>query len=235
MLGAGNVLPMQVGGGPTQTEQAYAQLRSAVGRGGSARDDSGIDGLWRWSRAKGLAVGASFERRAAIQAFPIKATDILGYYERVLQVVPPTGSTQAERAAVVSQRWHEVPVASTPDVALELSKLDSRFSIIEEPEENSITTQAGRAFEAHDSGDEGPLFNSESGSKFTAWPNYSSRQMLRVRFTLGYSGRPNASDALILLRAKKLLRRTLPSDTSFSISTGAWILGLTPVGLGEVG
>ncbi len=235
MLGAGNVLPMQVGGGPTPTEQAYAQLREAVGEGGSARDDSGIEGLWRWCRAKGLAVGASPERRAAIQAFPRFATDILPYYERVLQIVPAAGSTIAERAEAVSIRWHEKAVAATPDLALELQKLDPRLSLLEEPEERSITTHFGRAFEAHDEDAEGPRFNLESGRRYTELPNYSTRQVVRVRFTLGYPGAPSAADRLILLRAKKLLRRSIPSDTSFTISTGPWVLGVTPIGLGEVG
>lgn len=234
MLGSGAVFPLQLGGGPTPTEQAYAQLREAVGVGGSASDDSGIDGLWRWCRAKGLAVASSAERRALLQASPRYATDLLPYYERVLQIVPPAGSTFAERARIVSERWNEQAVASTPDLADELKKIDPRLRILEAAAADAGATQFGRSFEAHDSQDEGPAFNLDSGATHVRAPNWSTHQVVRVRFDLGYEGIPNTADQKTLLRVRKMLRLALPSDTTFTLSTGLWILGVTPVGLGEV-
>ncbi len=233
-LGAGAVLPMLVGGGPSPTEAAYDQLRAAVGDGGSARDDTGIEGLWRWSEAKGLAVGASAEVRALLQFDPRLATDHLPYYERVLQEVPPYGASLADRAAVVGERWFEQAVGSTPDLVEELEKIDSRLALLELPQVHAIATKFGRDFEAHDTAVEGPPFNYFTGAKHVWGPNYNTHMVARVRFTLGYPGAPTPSDKLIITRVMAMLRRVLPSDTDFRISTGPWVLGVTPIGLGEV-
>lgn len=234
MIGGLNTIPLHVGGGPNDTELAYQQLRDAVGEGGSAKDDSGIDGLWRMCRAHGVAAGSSAERRAAYQAFPQFATDLIPYHERILRIAPRVGAPDSERRDVITERWYEVAVASVPDLDRELKKIDERLSILESPYERSISTEFGRVFQAYDSNEEGPAFNLPGSKAHTEVPNYSTHQVVRVRFTLGYAGVPVPSDRAIISRVRDLLRRTLPSDTTFSISTGPWLLGVTPIGLGAL-
>lgn len=231
-LGAGNPVPFQVGGGPTDTETAYQQLRRAVGKGGSASDDTGIEGLWRWCEAKGAAAATSAERRALLQAVPELATDLIPSYERLYGIVPPTDSTEAERAKVAAERVYQSVIASTPDLFRALQGIDPRFSILEIARPHTGHTHLGRMFEAMDSNEEGPAYG--TGRKHAIAPNWSTEQIVRVRFTLGYSGRPTPADERILIRARALLRRALPSEVDFTVSTGLWQVGITPIGLGEV-
>jgi hypothetical protein len=232
MLGSLNPLPFRVGGGPTPTSRAYRVIKDAVGEGGSATNEQGIDGLWRRSRAKGLAAATSSTRRALLQAFPFLATDLLPYYERVLGISPPTGATEPQRVDVVVERWTRAAIASTPELEEGLQKIDARLSILTDTDDTSVTTHAGRVFEAYDAADEGPVFNLPGG--LSQLPNFSTRQIVNVHFELGYAGVPNAADQVIIERARELLRTALGSDTDFTISTGPWVLGVTPLGLGAL-
>lgn len=233
-IGRDNPLPLEVGGGPTEFQRTYGILRRAVGEGGSASNEEGIDGLWRRSKAMGLVAAFSAERRAIYQADPRLATDLLPYYERLFQIVPPPNATMTQRAEAVAQRFYERSVVDVRNLEQELQRIDSRLRILELPYERAVVAQLGRAFEGHDSNLEGPPFNLMTGRRHTLFPMYSSALVVRVRFDLGYSGAPTESDKRILQRVRSLLRRSLSSDTTFSISTGPWVLGVTPIGLGEV-
>lgn len=235
MFGEHNPFPMQFGGGPTQAEQAYSQIRHSMGVGGSAPDDSGIDGLWRSSRALGLDAAESSGERALMQAFPQCATDLLEYYERLLLVTPPAGSTEEQRRLVVAQRFYELATVGTAELDQALKAIDPRLALYDAPASLAIETMLGaRAFEAHDPADEGPPFNYLGGAGFTEWPAFNTHQRVRVRFTLGYDGAPSVADQKVIARAKARLRLILPSDTDFAFSVGPWVVGLTPIGLGAV-
>lgn len=232
MVGSLNPVPFQVGGGPTATERAYRILRDAVGEGGSAPNDRGIDGLWRRSRALGLAAATSSTRRALLQAFPHLATDLLPYYERILGIHPPTGATDPQRVDVVVEEWTRFAIRSTPELEQALQKIDLRLSLLQITDDTSTTTMGGRVFEAHAGASEGPAFGLPGG--FSQLPNFSTRQVVSVRFTLGYAGVPNVADQRVIERARELLRTALGSDTDFTISTGPLVLGVTPLGLGAL-
>jgi hypothetical protein len=232
LIGALNPCPFRVGGGPTPSSRAYTVIRDAVGEGGSAPNDRGIDGLWRRSRAKGLAAATSSTRRALLQAFPHLATDLLPYYERILGIAPPTGATEPQRVDEVVERWTRVAIRSTPELEAALQVIDPRLSLLHPTDATSITTQGGRVFEAHDSTDEGPAFALPGG--LSQLPNFSTRHVVSVRFTLGYDGVPNLADQRVIERARELLRTALGSDTDFTISTGPLVLGVTPLGLGAL-
>jgi hypothetical protein len=231
VIGALNPLPFRVGGGPTPTSRAYQTLRQAVGKGGSAEDDTGIEGLWRRSEAKGIAAASSHTRRAFIQTNPLFATDLIPYYERILGIVPPAGASDAERRAVIVPRWRRRIDASMPNVARELALIDARFTVLESDSDTAIVSVPGRAFGPLDG--QGPPM--VLPGDVSAASNYSTEFIVRVRFTLGYAGRPSAADQRLLEAARRLLRELCQSWETFTISTGPWLLGVTPIGLGAVG
>lgn len=242
-LGSLNPLPMQVGGGPTSTSRAYDTIRQAVGKGGSAENDRGIDGLWSRSRAQGLASATSSIRRAALQAFPQIATDALPFYERATGIVPAPDATVAERQEVALERWTAQPVRSWPELELALKAIDSRFSLVMPTysggngygEDAEVVTMYGRGFDAYDTllPSSQPAFGIEGGC--TQYPAYSSRQVLRVLFTLGYTGALTPADLELVEKAKRLLRGALLADEDFQISTGPWVLDVTPIDFGALG
>jgi len=227
-----NPLPFQVGGEPTPASKAYALIRSAVGIGGSARADSGIEGLWRESRAIGLAAANSAYDRAILQLDPSLATDFLPYYERVTGLVPSpedAPSTRAERAA---ERWTRSIDATTPNLAAELTKIDARLSLLAVNHDTAACTQFGRTIAPHDPTAEGAIFG---GLEYAAYPNYSTNFVVRVRFAVGHSGQLTAEEMRIRERVRAFLCDVLPSWVDFTIGTGAWHLGSTPLGMGALG
>lgn len=239
MIGSLNPLPFRVGGGPTPASLAYGVLRRAVGEGGSAPNDRGIEGLWRRSEAKGLAAATSHCRRALLQSSPIYATDLLPYYERILGVVPPSDASEPGRRAVVVPLWTRRIDNSTPVLAAELAKIDPRLTLIETPHDQAATAQFGRAFAPHEANLESPVFGIARGH--VLFPNYSTDAIVRVLFSVGHTG-PLASDELVVVeRVKRLLRDRLPSTTDFTVAVdvglgepGLWHLGSTPIGFGAV-
>lgn len=242
-LGSLNPLPMQVGGGPTSTSKAYDTIRQAVGKGGSAENDRGIDGLWRRSRAQGLAAATSSTRRAALQAFPQNATDALPFYERATGIVPSPDATDAERTEAALERWTAEPLKSWAELELALKALDARFSLVMPNysggagygEDAEVVTMYGRGFDGYDllAASSQPAFGITGGC--TQYPAYSTRQVLRVLFTLGYTGALTPADLEIVEKAKRLLRGALRSDEDFQISTGPWVLDVTPIDFGALG
>lgn len=235
-IGPLNPLPFQVGGGPTSTELAYKALRQAVGEGGSAPNDRGIEGLWRRSKAQGLAAATSHCRRALNQAFPFLATDLLPYYERILGIIPPTGATETARREEVVLLWTRRTSSVVPNLADELQALDTRLTIVQLPHSEAGTAQFGRAFAAHEDDDGNPLeggpYGIERGHALA--PGYSTAQIVHVRFAVGHTGPLTDAELVIVERAKRLLRGLLASDTDFQISVedGLWHLGVTPIGFG---
>lgn len=234
MLGSLNPLPFRVGGGPTPSSKAYATLRQAVGKGGSAENDRGIDGLWRRSRAKGLVAGASACKRALMQAFPQLATDALPFYERLLGLIAAPDATDPQRRDAVVARWTAQPIRSWNGLAAALAALDPRFALVLPSDSSEIVSDYGRAFDAHDASrrDVGPAFGIAGGC--TQLPAFSTRQVTRVLFTPGYAGVLTPVDLNLYTQAKALLRGALPSDQDFRISIGQWVLGTTPIGFGEL-
>jgi hypothetical protein len=228
MLGGMADLPLRLGGGPTPSEQCYQVLRKAVGKGGSADDDTGIEGLWRRSEAKGLAAAASHVRRAFIQSNPLFATDLIPYFERVLGITPPEGASEASRRSEIVPLWVRKIDASMPGVEAELVKLDPRFSLIDIPRDLEIAAMPGRIFGSESD----PMVLPQNVSRVA---NYSSSFAVRVLFDLGYAGVPTQADQRILELARRKLRELVQSWETWTITTGPWVLGSTPIGLGTVG
>lgn len=211
MIGSLNPCPFRVGGGATPSSKAYHALKRVVGEGGSAKDETGLDGLWRRSRAKGLAAVWCAKERATLQFFPHLATDGIEYYERV------TGLVRAKNEADATYRlrlWAAF-VASirsdVPHIDDDLKAIDSRIEIIEPGP--TTTTVHGRAF--------GPLHSTLESPAMAATvvPNYSTDFVLYVFFDVNHSGPPTTNERRTIERVNSYLRGMLPSWVSFVIMT----------------
>lgn len=215
MIGALNPCPFLVGGGPTNTSKVYFAMRRAVGVGGSANDELGIDGLWRRSRALGVAAASSASTRAAYQFWPAIATDAIPYYARVLGLVQETGEADCEFAARVYSGWVARLQADVPHLLQQLQAVDSRVSILEPVW--TTTTQHGRVFEPLWAAGEEPAFGLTSG--YSIAPNYSTDFVLFVQLDVGHTGAPTGGEQRIMEQLRAVLLDVLPGWVDFRILT----------------
>lgn len=223
--------PFDVGGAPSPAERAYRTLRRAVGKGGSAENDLGIDGFWRRSRAAGVASATSSSERALLQAWPHLATDALGYYERATGLGRGADETEADFRDRVWVAWTTQLQVDCPSLAEELERIDARASILEQA--MSATTQHGRALAPLWPDGEAPAWGLPRNE--SEWPNYSTAMIVYARLALGYAGAPSISDQRVLERMRELLRGSLPSWVDFHVLTEtSFLTGSSPVGLSGV-
>lgn len=210
-----NGFPFEFGGGSTHTETIYSAVRSSVGVGGAALDDDGtIDGLWRQARSVALAAAATTGERAILQAFPMLATDLLEYYEDLLQAVPEPGDSVLERQAAVSALWTERVRASMPDIAADLLAIDDRFSVAAFGRQTTTDTLHGRAFE--DLAGALPFGLRRS----TRFPNYSTEFVITALFDIGSGVTPTLDEQKLIDRVKQHLNKVLPATHTFQVLTG---------------
>lgn len=230
-IGALNPCPFQVGGGQPRAERAYRTMRRAVGKGGSAENDLGIDGLWRRSRAAGVAAATSSSERALLQAWPHLATDALAYYARATGLVQGADETEAAFRDRVWAAWITRQQVDCPSLAEELLRVDARASLLEQT--MSATTQHGRALAPLWPAGETPAWGLPRDE--AEWPNYSTSMIAYVRLALGYSGAPGIADQRILERLRELLRGSLPSWVDFHVLTEtSFLVDSSPVGTSGV-
>ena len=215
-FGWANGFPFEFGGGSTHTETIYAAIRSSVGIGGAALADDGTSaGAWRRARASGLAAAATTGERAILQAFPRRATDLLEYYERLLQAVPEPGDTMLDRQAVVEQLWTERVRAALPDIAADVAAIDPRFSIALFDHATTTDTMPSRAFE-----DLAATLPFGGGRRSTRFANYSTEFVITVVFDLGSGVAPTLADQKLIERVKAHLNKVLPAFQMFQVLTG---------------
>jgi hypothetical protein len=223
------LMPLRVGGGPTEEAKTYRVLRAAVGIGGSAQDDSGIDGLWRWSRARAIAAASSARRRAVNNAFPQLATDLLPYYERALGLPRGSAAPEADRRQAALELWPTKSSAVLSDIQAALWRIDGRFSIVNPDDDKSSTSWAGRWFGALDDADEEPEFQEPGYSLYAA---HTSRYVMVILFNVGYLTAYQTEDARKAAAADRVLRTVLPSYWSWHIVTSiGFLAGVSPVGM----
>jgi len=217
-------VPIRVGGGPDEPNKAYAVLRSAEGIGGSAADDSGIDGLWRRSLALGVATASSSLRRSINNAYPHLAQDTLRYYERVLGLVPEVESSEAQRCENVVALWTAKASASVPDMNSNLKRIDERLSVVMPDEGTTTTSLDGRWF---GSDREVPVWE---GSSPLAGP--TTRYNLVVPLDVENEEVTETRDVRAMSLATKLIRTALPSWFDFEIATALeFTLDVSPLDL----
>jgi hypothetical protein len=234
-VGGGNPVPFEVGGGPSSSELACNAMKSAVGQGGSAADDT-IEAAWRWARARGLR--ASFcDSRAAVCYFTDRTADAIETYEEILQIAASPDSSDEARRLIVVDKWIGTIDMSTAALEDRLQEIDSRFSILENDSATSTVTQHGRAFEDWDSNDPdacGPDFGVDKTS--TSWPNYASDFNCEVLYALG-EGPITTTIRRTLESARQLLIDSLPAWVEFTIvrTTTGFILDIDLLDLGGFG
>jgi hypothetical protein len=214
------LVPVRVGGGPTEEDKAYRVLKSAEGVGGSAQDDSGIDGLWRRSMARGLAAATSDYRRAVSEAFPFAATDLISYYERALGLTVDETAPLADRRDDVAAAWPEQLSALLRDIEAWLVALDSRFSLLTKDDDKSRIGWFGRWLAPLQYSAE-PDFGSQQHSD---WAAYSTRWVLQVLFDVGYTDKLTGPDDAKRTKAREYLAEVLPPWWDFWIVTDTGFL-----------
>ena len=228
MGGYGGPWPLDFGGGPTEEEKAYQALRKAVGEGGSAIREDGIDALWRRCKAMGLAAASTPVERAALQAFPQIATDHLPVYEDVFGIVPPEDATDQDRRIAIVAAYTAKAAENELDLAVGLTAIDTRLAPVAIPRALAWYVQFGKAFEPQDGAPSyGPVFKS------TPCPNTSSDFYVPVQLTLAAGPMPTPVDVASIAKAKTFLRAALPSWVDFAVVTnlGPFILDVSPLDL----
>lgn len=198
----------------TEHERMYRALRAIVGKGGSAVDDSGIEGLWRSVRAAAIARCASKGRLAALQAFPDQASELLPYYERLLLITADDGDAVEDRQTEAAERYTLQIASDLPSVEASLARIDARFSLVVTDPELSCSTVHGRAFEDFDRAepfvpDDEAAFSLQRRS--TEYPNYSSEFTFYALLELGDGAVPDDADRRAMLAARRLLADLMPA------------------------
>jgi hypothetical protein len=223
-MGYGGGFPFEYGGGPTEDEIIYEAMKRAVGVGGYAPNEDGIDGLWRWARASAIASINTFAERAVLQFFPQTMTDHLPLAEDYLGIIPPEGATDEQRRAEVRAKLTEQFLSDGPDLLVALRQIDPRFVFDDPPHEQTATTYLGKAFEPQDGS---PTYGPR---RSTGWPNYSTDFWVIVRLPLDPDNPvPTAVDDVVLGRARRMLNVLLPSWVDFKIVTSTgWVADVSP-------
>jgi hypothetical protein len=195
-------------------ERIYRALRSAVGKGGSAANELGLEGTWRWVRAKWLAEVSRKSELAAEQAFPDRATEALPYYERLLQITPRDEASIEDRQIAVARAYALQLASDIPDLLRALQQIDARFTLVVPPAHLSVTTQAARAFDGY--AGELPMGD---GRKSTRFPNYSSDFEVYTVLELGGGAVPTTEERDSIAAARRLLHDVLPAHNTFQVAT----------------
>lgn len=221
--------PFLLGGGLDEPQKTYRMLRKAEGVGGSAPNEQGIDGLWRRARAIGLSAATSAYRRAILNTFPHKATDLIPYYERLYGLHPSPDATEADRRAAIVLADIAKASAAIPDVLAELQAIDSRFELITTSESDQTYSQDGRWFGGIAVTE--PAFHGVPGAGGASIAaQYTTRYVLRILFDVGYTGALNPGDRALKAAADAKLRVLMPPwwDWSITTSTG-FVLDSSPL------
>lgn len=217
-IGWHNAAPFQVGGGTTAAEDVYRAMRAAVGIGGSAKDDRGIEGLWRQARAAHIAAVGTFAERAALQAFPMLATAHLPVYERLLRITPLTGQTEEARRRAVSAAWTSQIDPTGPGIRKQLAAIDPRLSRGLTVQTQTTVTLHGRTLAPRVADPDQPPYGPLSG---TAFPNYCSGYRYPAVFAVGYEPPvPNAADMAMVGSVRRMLGAVLPAWLTSQVATG---------------
>lgn len=235
--GRQNPWPFQWGGGQSAYEKAWKSLRTMLGPKGPG-PIGGLEDAWRESKVSGLVKVLTMPERAALQAFPMSATDHLPVYEDELGLSPaPTDQQRRDAASVI---WSGALSAIIPELVAALQLIDADFDVLvvnedkpaAERNDHTACWQWGKALDSPGSGDFGQF---PAYMHATAYPNYSTNF---VCFVL-YSNQDDAAgpDPNKIAEAENVLVERLPGWVNYVILTSVgFLVGTSPIGwtgLGE--
>lgn len=172
-MGWDNALPAEVSGGTTHVAAIYEALRKAVGEGGSAPEQKGLEGTWRAAKAQVIAASLDAYERAVLQALPFFAGEHIPVYERLLAIAPGEDQNDEDRRLAVVQAWTLRLFADMSELNRALNSLSSKLELEELPYDHVVYTLFGRMF---------PEYGAEAQG-VPQYPNYSSDFILRVTYT----------------------------------------------------
>jgi hypothetical protein len=197
-IGRQNPLPFQVGGGTTELERIWFELRKQLGEKGPGPVGC-LEDRWRFAKACGMAKVTTMGRRALMQFFPRWATDHLEVYESLLRV--PQEDTEEGRRLAVAAAFTAQISAVVPEIRSSLQDIDSSIDVIAETESRSVHFKPGKYLKGRLGTDVWYGVNEHS-----AYPTFSSHFVL----TVFWPGGP-VLDPATLDRVKRYLNDTLPS------------------------
>lgn len=232
MIGDSNPVPTQVGGGPSQVDQAFDTLKRMVGAHGASDDPNSIEYAWRLAKAYGLAALATFDERAALQVFPHIATDHVPVFEDILGIIADESQSLEQRRQTIVPDYTSTSEAWTQGIQDQIQAIDERADVLLMDWVNASTTWAGKYFQAFDPvpGEEYDPNGSRLGTQF---PNYSDLKIVFVLFDIGNGSTPSADILLKTEQMTNVLNEVIPSDRDFRViyatgfSLGASLLDAT--------
>jgi hypothetical protein len=223
-LGGFGGLPVELGGGPSSEEATYRALREPlVGQGVPADDDlelATIDGLWRASKALGLAALNSVEEAAHWQAWPSTATDELPTYEEILRILVPVGADFESRRAAVVARWTDRTAGVAQTIEDKLLALHPDFELVYPLQQFMGETIPGKYYDPLWTFDgEGSFSNPGPNARrgHALYPNHGGKHRAYAVLDLAPTGAIPEEIGRIRNRAIEMMDETLPAWNDFGV------------------
>lgn len=212
-IGRQNPLPFQLGGGTTELERTWFEMRKAVGERGPGPVGS-LEDRWRFAKACGVIAVTTAGRRALMQFFPNLATDHITVYENLLRV-PPETHDEERRLAITAAFTLQIS-AVIPDIRTSLMAIDAGIDVVIQSEATSIHFHPGKTLAPRDG--TGPAtYGNQKGS---IYPNFSSHFILTILWT-GLGGSGGLPPPNKLAAVQRYLNQTLPAWVDWRIINGS--------------
>jgi hypothetical protein len=215
---------MELGGGPSSEEATYLALREQlVGQGVPADDDlelTTIDGLWRASKAFGLAALNSVEEAAHWQAWPTTCTDELPTYEEILKIVVPPGADFETRRAAVVARWTDRSAGVASPIEDKLLELHPDFELVYPLATFMNETIPGKFYDPIGTPDGEGTFSAAGPMlrrSHALAPNHSSKHRVYAVLDVAPTGAVPEEIGRIRNRAIDLMDEALPAWNDFGV------------------
>jgi hypothetical protein len=199
--GRQNPWPFQWGGGQSDFERLWMGLRAMLGPKGPG-PIGGLEDAWRESETAGIIAVAAMAERAMLQGIPSKATDHLPVYEQLLGLFEE--DTEEARRLACAVAWTTVLSCINPDLAAQLTRIDTGISIVLLDPNTTATSQFGKMYEW--------LLGAIVGSQ---WPNYSNDHILYLQWSGCPAGIPPQDK---LAQVERLLNQVLPGWVDYVIT-----------------
>lgn len=213
--GSHNSLPFQVGGGPTRFESTYNSMQRMVGDNGHSTDDESLESLWRQAKSDALALFSTFDERAALQAFPDKATDHIPLYEVALGIPTDETLSDQDRRNQIVPEYTGTPEAWTVALQEHIDRIDPIAKILFRPWDSSGSCMISRWY--------GPMtgefdsYDLLGSRKATSFPNTSDIHTVIVKYGIGNGIRPTPEHQRRTNRILDRLNKTCPSWVDFHV------------------